>query len=122
MLTADRTGAGREELPGYSASVGDAKLNPQQIKASTSMPAFQLLLMIRQGRLRSKPGEYALKVAIHRLRSVFSRIFPVLPWHDRPSPVMAIASNQIPPTINLENPDPELRWLSFPDESRSNYR
>ena len=63
-------------------------------------------------------GEHAHKVAISSTKSMTGHLLGGSGGIEAVASVMAIAHDQIPPTINLNNPDPECDLDYVPNYSR----
>lgn len=64
-------------------------------------------------------GDYALRVPISSTKSMTGHLLGGSGGIEAVATVMAIASGQIPPTINLENPDPECDLDYVPNQGRA---
>lgn len=64
-------------------------------------------------------GESAYKVAISSTKSMTGHLLGGSGGIEAVATVMAIANDQIPPTINLDNPDPECDLDYVPNQSRA---
>lgn len=98
----------------------DAELNPQQVSYinahGTSTTANDTT---ETAAIKKALGEYAYKVAISSTKSMTGHLLGGSGGIEAVATVMAIASDQIPPTINLENPDPECDLDYVPHSSRA---
>ena len=98
----------------------DALLNPQQVSYinahGTSTTANDTT---ETAAIKKALGEYAYKVAISSTKSMTGHLLGGSGGIEAVATVMAIASDQIPPTINLENPDPECDLDYVPHSSRA---
>jgi 3-oxoacyl-[acyl-carrier-protein] synthase II len=63
-------------------------------------------------------GEYAYKVAISSTKSMTGHLLGGSGGIEAVASILAIAHDEIPPTINLENPDPECDLDYVPHRSR----
>lgn len=68
--------------------------------------------------LKKALGESAYQVAISSTKSMTGHLLGGSGGIEAVATVMAIANDQIPPTINLENPDPECDLDYVPNEGR----
>jgi 3-oxoacyl-[acyl-carrier-protein] synthase II len=64
-------------------------------------------------------GEHAYKVAISSTKSMTGHLLGGSGGIEAVAAVMAVANDSIPPTTNLENPDPECDLDYVPNKSRS---
>lgn len=98
----------------------DALLNPQQVSYinahGTSTTANDTM---ETAAIKKALGEHAYKVAISSTKSMTGHLLGGSGGIEAVATVMAIASDQIPPTINLENPDPECDLDYVPHSSRA---
>mgnify|MGYP001791550620 FL=1 len=63
-------------------------------------------------------GEHARKIAISSTKSMTGHLLGGSGGIEGVATVLAIANNRVPPTINLDNPDPECDLDYIPHESR----
>ena len=63
-------------------------------------------------------GEHAYKVAVSSTKSMTGHLLGGSGGIEAVATMMAIANNQVPPTINLENPDPECDLDYVANQSR----
>jgi 3-oxoacyl-[acyl-carrier-protein] synthase II len=98
----------------------DAGLAPEQISYinahGTSTPAND---STETSAIKKALGEYAYKVAISSTKSMTGHLLGGSGGIEAVATVLAIANDQIPPTINLENPDPECDLDYVPNSSRA---
>ncbi|MHC5723449.1 MAG: beta-ketoacyl-ACP synthase II [Nostoc sp.] len=98
----------------------DASITPEQISYinahGTSTPAND---STETSAIKKALGEYAYKVAISSTKSMTGHLLGGSGGIEAVATVLAIANDQIPPTINLENPDPECDLDYVPNSSRA---
>ncbi|MEH2403761.1 beta-ketoacyl-ACP synthase II [Nostoc sp.] len=109
-------GAGRA----IELALKDAAITPEQISYinahGTSTPAND---STETSAIKKALGEHAYKVAISSTKSMTGHLLGGSGGIEAVATVMAIANDQIPPTINLENPDPECDLDYVPNSSRA---
>ena len=97
----------------------DAGLTPEQISYinahGTSTPANDVT---ETKAIKKALGDSAYKVAISSTKSMTGHLLGGSGGIEAVATVMAIAEGQIPPTINLVNPDPECDLDYIPNTSR----
>lgn len=64
-------------------------------------------------------GEQAYKIAVSSTKSMTGHLLGGSGGIEAVATVMAVANDQVPPTINLKNPDPACDLDYVPDQSRS---
>ena len=98
----------------------DASITPEQISYinahGTSTPAND---STETSAIKKALGEYAYQVAISSTKSMTGHLLGGSGGIEAVATVMAIANDQIPPTINLENSDPECDLDYVPNYSRA---
>ncbi|MDM9380301.1 beta-ketoacyl-ACP synthase II [Chlorogloeopsis sp. ULAP01] len=98
----------------------DAGITPEQISYinahGTSTPANDTT---ETAAMKKALGEHAYKVAISSTKSMTGHLLGGSGGIEAVATVMAIANDRIPPTINLENPDPECDLDYVPHVSRA---
>jgi 3-oxoacyl-[acyl-carrier-protein] synthase II len=98
----------------------DARLNPNQVSYinahGTSTTAND---STETAAIKKAVGEYAYKVAISSTKSMTGHLLGGSGGIEAVATVMAIANDQIPPTINLSNPDPECDLDYVPHSCRA---
>jgi 3-oxoacyl-[acyl-carrier-protein] synthase II len=97
----------------------DALLTPEMVTYinahGTSTPAND---STETAAMKTALGEHAYKVAISSTKSMTGHLLGGSGGIEAVATVMAIANDKIPPTINLENPDPECDLDYVPNVSR----
>ncbi|MEM8506068.1 MAG: beta-ketoacyl-[acyl-carrier-protein] synthase II, partial [Cyanobacteria bacterium P01_D01_bin.1] len=63
-------------------------------------------------------GEHAYKIAVSSTKSMTGHLLGGSGGIEGVAAVMAVANDKVPPTINLENPDPECDLDYVPGKSR----
>lgn len=98
----------------------DGSLNPQEVSYinahGTSTPAND---STETKAIKKVLGKYAYNLAISSTKSMTGHLLGGSGGIEAVATVMAIANDQVPPTINLTNPDPECDLDYIPNESRS---
>ena len=67
----------------------------------------QLMIRLKPQQLKKLWANHAYKIAISSTKSMTGHLLGGSGGIEAVATVLAIANDQIPPTINLENPDPE---------------
>ncbi|MDJ0733328.1 MAG: beta-ketoacyl-ACP synthase II [Nostocaceae cyanobacterium] len=97
----------------------DAGVNPEQVSYinahGTSTPANDAN---ETAAIKKALGEHAYKVAVSSTKSMTGHLLGGSGGIEAVATVMAIANDRIPPTINLENPDPKCDLDYVPHTSR----
>lgn len=98
----------------------DAGITPDQVSYinahGTSTPAND---PTETAAIKTALGEHAKKVAVSSTKSMTGHLLGGSGGIEAVATAMAIASDRVPPTINLENPDPECDLDYVPHQSRS---
>jgi 3-oxoacyl-[acyl-carrier-protein] synthase II len=98
----------------------DAGITPDQVSYinahGTSTPAND---PTETSAIKTALGEHAKKVAVSSTKSMTGHLLGGSGGIEAVATAMAIASDQVPPTINLDNPDPECDLDYVPHQSRS---
>lgn len=98
----------------------DAGLTPAQISYinahGTSTPAND---SNETKAIKTALGESAYQVAISSTKSMTGHLLGGSGGIEAVAAVMAVANDRVPPTINLENPDPECDLDYVPNQSRA---
>ena len=98
----------------------DAGLTPAQISYinahGTSTPAND---STETKAIKTALGESAYKAAISSTKSMTGHLLGGSGGIEAVAAVMAVANDRVPPTINLENPDPECDLDYVPNQSRA---
>jgi 3-oxoacyl-[acyl-carrier-protein] synthase II len=103
-----------------SLSLKDAGLTPDQVSYinahGTSTPAND---STETAAIKKALGDPAFQVAISSTKSMTGHLLGGSGGIEAVATVMAIANDQVPPTINLENPDPDCDLDYVPNQSRT---
>ena len=98
----------------------DARLSPEQVNYinahGTSTPAND---PTETKAIKKALGQSAERVAVSSTKSMTGHLLGGSGGIEAVATVMAIANDKVPPTINLENPDPECDLDYVPHQSRS---
>ncbi|HEY9666767.1 MAG TPA: beta-ketoacyl-ACP synthase II [Coleofasciculaceae cyanobacterium] len=98
----------------------DGGITPDQISYinahGTSTPAND---STETAAIKKALGEHAYTVAVSSTKSMTGHLLGGSGGIEAVATVMAVANDQIPPTINLENPDPACDLDYVPNQSRS---
>ena len=98
----------------------DGGITPEQVSYinahGTSTPANDVT---ETKAIKKALGDAAYKVAISSTKSMTGHLLGGSGGIEAVAAVMAIANDQLPPTINLENPDPECDLDYVPNQSRA---
>ena len=97
----------------------DAGLNPEQINyINAHGTSTSLNDSTETAAMKKALGNHAYKVAISSTKSMTGHLLGGSGGIEAVATVLAIANNRIPPTINLENPDPQCDLDYVPNSSR----
>jgi len=97
----------------------DAGLMPEQISyINAHGTSTSLNDSTETAAMKKALGNHAYKVAISSTKSMTGHLLGGSGGIEAVATVLAIANNRIPPTINLENPDPECDLDYVPKSSR----
>ncbi len=103
-----------------SLALKDGGLLPQDVSYinahGTSTPLNDAM---ETAAIKRTLGEHAYKVAISSTKSMTGHLLGGSGGIEAVATVLAIANDQIPPTINLDNPDPKCDLDYTPNQSRS---
>ena len=97
----------------------DAKLNPQDVAyINAHGTSTQLNDKIETSAIKMCFNSYAKSVAISSTKSMTGHLIGAAGGIEFVISVLAIQNNIVPPTINLENPDPECDLDYVPNQAR----
>ncbi|MDX2228021.1 MAG: beta-ketoacyl-ACP synthase II [Leptolyngbyaceae cyanobacterium bins.349] len=103
-----------------SLALKDAGLTPDRVSYinahGTSTPAND---STETAAIKKALGEYAHKVAISSTKSMTGHLLGGSGGIEAVATVMAMVNDRVPPTINLQNPDPECDLDYVPNQSRA---
>jgi 3-oxoacyl-[acyl-carrier-protein] synthase II len=98
----------------------DAGLTPDQVSYinahGTSTPAND---PTETAAIKKALGDHAYKVAISSTKSMTGHLLGGSGGIEAVASIMAVTNDRIPPTINLENPDPDCDLDYVPNQSRA---
>jgi 3-oxoacyl-[acyl-carrier-protein] synthase II len=98
----------------------DAGLIPEQVSyINAHGTSTQVNDATETGAIKNALGEYAYKVAISSTKSMTGHLLGGSGGIEAVASVMAVANDQIPPTINLTTPDPACDLDYVPNHSRN---
>ncbi|RMH77315.1 MAG: beta-ketoacyl-[acyl-carrier-protein] synthase II [Cyanobacteria bacterium J007] len=101
-------------------AMADGGIAPEQVSYinahGTSTPANDKTETLA---IKKALGDRAAEVAISSTKSMTGHLLGGSGGIEAVATVMAIANDRVPPTINLENPDPECDLDYIPDRSRA---
>ena len=110
---------GRGATRAITLALQDGGLAPEDISYinahGTSTPANDVT---ETKAIKQALGEQAYKLAVSSTKSMTGHLLGGSGGIEAVATVMAIAEDQVPPTINLENPDPECDLDYVPHQSR----
>ncbi|MBW4474372.1 MAG: beta-ketoacyl-ACP synthase II [Stenomitos rutilans HA7619-LM2] len=102
-----------------SLALKDANLTPDQVSYinahGTSTPAND---STETAAMKKALGDHAYKIAVSSTKSMTGHLLGGSGGIEAVAAVMAIANDRVPPTINLENPDPACDLDYVPNHSR----
>jgi 3-oxoacyl-[acyl-carrier-protein] synthase II len=111
---------GRGATRAMELSIKDGGLTPAQVSYinahGTSTPANDVT---ETKAIKKALGEHAYSILVSSTKSMTGHLLGGSGGIEAVATVMAIANDQVPPTINLENPDPECDLDYVANQSRS---
>lgn len=100
----------------------DANLSPSQVSYVNAHGTSTTVNDVTETMaIKTALGESAYKVAISSTKSMTGHLLGGSGGIEAVATVLAIANDQIPPTINLDNPDPECDLDYVPHQSRAHH-
>jgi 3-oxoacyl-[acyl-carrier-protein] synthase II len=97
----------------------DAEITPEQVSyINAHGTSTQANDATETSAIKTALGEYAYKVAVSSTKSMTGHLLGGSGGIEAVATVMAVANDQIPPTINLKNPDPACDLDYVPIHSR----
>ncbi|MDJ0800547.1 MAG: beta-ketoacyl-ACP synthase II [Calothrix sp. MO_167.B12] len=110
---------GTGAIRAISLALKDGGISPEQVSYvnahGTSTPAND---PTETAAIKAALGEHAYKVAVSSTKSMTGHLLGGSGGIEAVATTLAIANDKIPPTINLENPDPECDLDYVPHTSR----
>lgn len=111
---------GRGATRAIALALKDAGLKPESVSYinahGTSTPANDVT---ETKAIKQALGEHAYRLAVSSTKSMTGHLLGGSGGIEAVATVMAIANDQVPPTINLENPDPDCDLDYVPHQSRT---
>jgi 3-oxoacyl-[acyl-carrier-protein] synthase II len=102
-----------------SLALKDAHLTPEQVSYinahGTSTPAND---STETAAMKKALGDHAYKITVSSTKSMTGHLLGGSGGIEAVAAVMAVANDRVPPTINLENPDPDCDLDYVPHHSR----
>ena len=112
--------AGEGAARAMQLALKDANLNPDQISYVNAHGTSTAANDVNEtAAIKTALGEAAYKIAISSTKSMTGHLLGGSGGIEAVATVLAIANDQIPPTINLDNPDPECDLDYVPHSSRA---
>jgi 3-oxoacyl-[acyl-carrier-protein] synthase II len=111
--------SGKHQARAMTAALAEAEIEPAEIDYinahGTSTPLGD---EIETRVIKTALGEHAAKVAISSTKSMIGHCLGASGALEAAASILAIDRGVIPPTINLENPDPECDLDYVPNQAR----
>ena len=112
--------AGEGAARAMQLALKDANLNPDQISYVNAHGTSTAANDVNEtAAIKTALGEAAYKIAISSTKSMTGHLLGGSGGIEAVATVLAIANDSIPPTINLDNPDPECDLDYVPHSSRA---
>ena len=117
ITSPDPDGFGAESA--MRAALADAAITPDEISAVTAHGTGTVANdPIETKVLKAVLGEHAYKIPVNSIKSMFGHALGAAAALEAVSAVSSLIEGVIPPTINLENPDPECDLNYVPNTAR----
>jgi 3-oxoacyl-[acyl-carrier-protein] synthase II len=102
-------------------ALGDANILPEEIEyISAHAPSDPLIDKIETNAIKTVFGSYAYKIPISSIKSMIGNPIAAAASMQAASGLLSLSSQQIPPTINYEYPDPDCDLDYVPNKMRYN--
>ena len=112
--------AGEGAARAMQLALKDANLNPERISYVNAHGTSTAANDVNEtAAIKTALGEAAYKIAISSTKSMTGHLLGGSGGIEAVATVLAIANDSIPPTINLDNPDPECDLDYVPHSSRA---
>ncbi|HCF26858.1 MAG TPA: beta-ketoacyl-[acyl-carrier-protein] synthase II [Cyanobacteria bacterium UBA11049] len=112
--------AGEGAARAMQLALKDANLNPERISYVNAHGTSTAANDVNEtAAIKTALGEVAYKIAISSTKSMTGHLLGGSGGIEAVATVLAIANDSIPPTINLDNPDPECDLDYVPHSSRA---
>ena len=117
ITSPDPDGTGAESA--MRAALADAGITPDKISAVTAHGTGTIANDVTETKaLKAVFGELACKIPVNSIKSMLGHALGAAAALEAVSAVSSIVEGVIPPTINLENPDPECDLDYVPNTAR----
>ncbi|MBN2446081.1 MAG: beta-ketoacyl-ACP synthase II, partial [Phycisphaerae bacterium] len=117
MVQPDPTGSGAKRA--MAVAIRDADLNPEDVDYINAHGTSTMLNDVSETKaIKAVFGPYAHKVAISSTKSMTGHMLGATGGFEAIATILALRNKVIPPTINLDNPDPECDLDYVPHEAR----
>lgn len=117
ITSPDPDGSGAESA--MRAALADAAITPDEISAVTAHGTGTIANDVTETKaLKAVFGDLAYKIPVNSIKSMLGHALGAAAALEAVSAVSSIVEGIIPPTINLENPDPECDLDYVPNTAR----